>query len=101
MTRLRHLLPRPMRLAASAYFARRCSARLERDLAAMAARPEPIVAGPWLGEVGFELLYWVPFLRWVAERFHVQPERLMIVSRGGTASWYRPFAARYSDVFDH
>jgi hypothetical protein len=99
MTQLRHLVPRPVRLAASAYFARRCSTQLQRDLAAMAARPAPIVAGPWLGEVGFELLYWVPFLRWVAERFNVQPERLMIVSRGGTASWYRPFASRYSDVF--
>ena len=55
---------------------------------------DTIVAGPWLGEVGFELLYWVPFLRWFAERFHVAPERLLVVSRGGTASWYRPFAGR-------
>ena len=36
--------------------------------AGMVAGGEPIVAGPWLGEVGFELLYWVPFLRWFAER---------------------------------
>jgi len=100
MTTWQHLVPRPVRLAASAYLARRCSTWLQRDLAAMAARPAPIVAGPWLGEVGFELLYWVPFLRWVAERFNVHPERFMVVSRGGTASWYRPFAARYSDVFD-
>lgn len=99
MTALRHWIPRPARLAASAYLARRCSAGLQRDLEAMAARPVPIVAGPWLGEVGFELLYWVPFLRWMAERFNVDPERLMVVSRGGTSSWYRPFAARYSDVF--
>ena len=34
----------------------------------MARSGEPIVAGPWLGEVGFELLYWVPFLAWFAER---------------------------------
>jgi hypothetical protein len=93
-------VPRQVRLAASAFLARRCSAQLEHDLAEMAARPGPIVAGPWLGEVGFELLYWVPFLRWVAGRFDVKPERLMIVSRGGTASWYRPFAALYSDVFE-
>ena len=89
-----------MRLAASAYLARRHSARLRHDLAAMAARRTPIVAGPWLGEVGFELLYWVPFLRWFAERFNVPPERLIVVSRGGTSSWYRPFASRYYDVFD-
>ena len=30
------------------------------------ARSEPILVGPWLGEVGFELLYWIPFLRWFA-----------------------------------
>ena len=48
----------------------------------------------------FRSLYWVPFLRWFAERFQVGPERLIVVSRGGTSSWYRPFAARYFDVFD-
>jgi hypothetical protein len=25
----------------------------------------------------------------------------LIVSRGGTASWYRPFAASYRDIFDY
>lgn len=66
----------------------------------MVARPAPIVAGPWLGEVGFELLYWVPFLRWCAQQLDVDPDRFVVMSRGGTASWYRPFAARYVDVFD-
>lgn len=93
-------MPRPLRLAASALLARRCSAQLGRDLASMAARPAPIVAGPWLGEVGFELLYWVPFVRWCVERVRLDPERLIVMSRGGTASWYRPFATRYVDVFD-
>jgi hypothetical protein len=59
------------------------------------------VAGPWLGEVGFELLYWVPFLAWFAERFSVAPSRLMVLSRGGTRSWYAPFAAEYCDVLDY
>ncbi len=75
------------------------SARFARDFEAMVARPDPIIAGPWLGEVGFELLYWVPFLAWCAERFDVPPERWIIISRGGTASWYRSFASRYADVF--
>lgn len=66
----------------------------------MVAAPHPIVAGPWLGEVGFELLYWVPFLAWCAERFGVAPERWIVISRGGTASWYRGFASRYADVFE-
>ena len=73
---------------------------VQDDLAAMVARGAPIVAGPWVGEVGFELLYWVPFLRWCAERLDVDPDRFIVMSRGGTASWYRPFASRYVDVFD-
>lgn len=100
MKALRHLAPRPLRRAASAWLARRRSAALQQDLAAMVARGAPVVAGPWLGEVGFELLYWVPFLRWCAERLDIDPDRFVVMSRGGTASWYRPFAARYVDVFD-
>jgi hypothetical protein len=100
MTSWRYVVPRRMRRAASAFLARRTSERLRRELAAMAKRGAPIVAGPWLGEVGFELLYWVPFLRWCADRLMVDPERFMVVSRGGTENWYRPFASRYADVFD-
>ena len=78
------------------------AARLERDLAALAAgrRHHRRRARGW-ARSGFELLYWVPFLRWFAERFHVAPERLLVVSRGGTAAWYRPFAAGYRETFDY
>ena len=59
----------------------------------------PVVAGPWTGEVGFELLYWAPFVRWVAATYQVPREQLVILSRGGTASWYGEISARYADVF--
>ena len=98
---LKQLVPRAVRHGISAQVARVHAARLERGLAAIAAGGNTIVAGPWLGEVGFELLYWVPFLRWFAARFHVAPERLLVVSRGGTASWYRPFASGYRETFDY
>jgi len=97
---LTRLIPRPARLLASRWLAGRTSAQFARDFEAIVARPDPIVAGPWLGEVGFELLYWVPFLAWCAEHFDVPPERWIIISRGGTASWYRTFASRYADVFE-
>src|SRR5262245_44098029 len=100
MSSWRHVVPRPMRRAASAFLARRRSERLRRELAAMAKRGVPIVAGPWLGEVGFELLYWIPFLRWCAEQLKVDPGWFIVMSRGGTDAWYRPFAARYAEVFD-
>jgi hypothetical protein len=60
----------------------------------------PVVVGPWLSEVGFEVLYWVPFLRWLRDRFDIDPGRLHVVSRGGTASWYDGIADHYADVFD-
>lgn len=62
---------------------------------------EPLIAGPWLGEVGFELLYWIPFLTWAQSRWPELRDRLVIVSRGGTQSWYRHLTTRYIDVFDH
>jgi hypothetical protein len=98
---LRRLVPRPIRRGVSVQLAEMQAQRLERDLRGLVAQRETIVAGPWLGEVGFELLYWVPFLRWFAERFRLPPDRLLVVSRGGTASWYRPFASGYREIFDH
>jgi hypothetical protein len=98
---LRRLVPFAVRRAVSARLAELESDRVERDLAALAAGDRPIVAGPWLGEVGFELLYWVPFLAWFTERFAVDSARLLVVSRGGTSSWYAPFAGHYRDVLDY
>jgi hypothetical protein len=74
---------------------------VERELAACIARPGPLVAGPWLAEVGYEVLYWVPFLRWVTDRFRVPRERLTVVSRGGCQHWYADVASGYVDLFDH
>jgi len=101
MQTLRRVVPKSVRRGASVHLARMRSARLRRHLAALAADSRPIVAGPWLGEVGFELLYWVPFLRWFAEEFEIAPGRLVVVSRGGTWAWYAPFSSRYREVFDY
>jgi hypothetical protein len=58
-----------------------------------------VVAGPWTGEVGFELLYWIPFLGWLAEQ-GLDGRRLTVVSRGGAASWYAHLTTRYVDILD-
>jgi hypothetical protein len=73
---------------------------VEQQLRALADSGRPILAGPWLGEVGFELLYWVPFLAWVAEHFGIGPERITVMSRGGSSAWYGGFASGYHDAFD-
>ncbi len=59
----------------------------------------PIVAGPWLTETGFELLYWIPFLTWARAYGNFDPERLIIISRGGAAPWYRRLTTKYADAF--
>jgi len=97
---IRHLVPPAIRHAVARLAADRRASRIEQELEALARDARPIVAGPFLGEVGFELLYWVPFLAWCAERFQVDPERLIVISRGGTAAWYAGFANRYADAFD-
>lgn len=75
--------------------------QVERDLEDALAGDAPIVAGPWLSEVGYEVLYWAPFLRWVAAAYRIPSSRFIVMSRGGTASWYRDIASRYVEVFDH
>lgn len=60
----------------------------------------PILVGPWTTEIGFELLYWIPFLRYFARRREVQASRLIAISRGGVASWYKGVCDSYLDLFD-
>jgi hypothetical protein len=73
---------------------------VEHEIARSVTGRAPLVAGPWLGEVGYEALYWLPFLRWVQDRYRLSPDRLTIVSRGGVEQWYDGLAARYVDLFD-
>lgn len=45
----------------------------------------PVLAGPWRGEVGFEFLYWEPFL----SNLDIPKERLIPITRGGSSVLYR------------
>lgn len=47
----------------------------------------PILVGPWRGEVGFEVLYWIPWLEKL-KAHGIDPARLIPISRGGAAVWY-------------
>lgn len=72
--------------------------RLNDRLERIAASQRPIVVGPWTGEVGYEVLYWAPFVRWFAQEYDVDPGRFHVISRGGPVSWYGEAAAHYTDV---
>ena len=71
-----------------------------RTLRAVASGSAPILVGPWLSEVGYETLYWVPFVRWFARQYDVDPARLIAISRGGVSAWYGGIASRYVEQFD-
>ena len=71
-------------------------ARLRR----IASGHAPIIVGPWISEVGYEALYWVPFLRWFRDHYAISPDRIVAVSRGGVDWWYAGIASRYVDVLD-
>jgi hypothetical protein len=73
---------------------------IEREIEAIVTRERLLVAGPWLSEVGFETLYWVPFLHWLKVAFKVDPARVIAVSRGGVGSWYQGVAGRYVEIWD-
>jgi hypothetical protein len=74
--------------------------RVERDIARVVSGSAPIVVGPWLSEVGYEVLYWVPFVRWVQSQFHIPRERLIVVTRGGAAAWYSDITTNAVELFD-
>ncbi|MGE0592541.1 MAG: hypothetical protein AB7G23_10070 [Vicinamibacterales bacterium] len=70
-----------------------------RELVTMLGRSgKPIIVGPWLSETGFELLYWIPFLAWAKAYGHLDPEQIVIVSRGGAAPWYSHISTQYEDI---
>lgn len=51
-------------------------------------RDTPILCGPWRSEVGFEILYWLPFLHGFLKTYGIDPARMVAIGRGGSAGWY-------------
>ena len=75
-------------------------AKETRELVTVLGRSgKPIILGPWLSETGFELLYWIPFLAWAKAYGNFDPDRLVVVSRGGAAPWYRHITPHYEEIF--
>ncbi len=74
----------------------------EREIRRLAESTDKrIVIGPWLGDVGLEVLYWIPFLSWATSARGFDESQLIVVSRGGVAPWYRAITDNYVDVLDH
>lgn len=73
---------------------------MRKEVDQAVAGDRPLIVGPWLSEVGYEALYWVPFLRRELKRRKVDPERVVVITRGGAGYWYRDFAAHFLDIHD-
>ena len=74
---------------------------LEQEIKRLTDAGDPIVVGPWLSEVGYEALYWVPFVRWFQSTYRIKAEQLLVVSRGGAGAWYADITPNRFEVFDH
>lgn len=59
-----------------------------------------MVVGPWISEVGFEVLYWLPLLTGLVEQGRLMPERAVSISRGGAGVWYRDVCTEHLEIFD-
>jgi hypothetical protein len=104
-TRLRH---RSTKIGASfvpRFFRKRYALRRRKaaggKLEQIASSDLPVIAGPWTGGVGMELLYWIPMLGWLTTKGGVDPSRVVAVSRGGAEPWYSKVAGQYVDLLDH
>jgi hypothetical protein len=58
----------------------------------------PVVAGPWTGDEIGELLYWIPFLRWLQGVDAGVKERLFVIRRSAGAAWYDGIGAGQVDL---
>jgi hypothetical protein len=73
---------------------------LDQEIERIADDGALIVVGPWLSEVGFETLYWVPFVRWFQSTYRVKSDRLMVLTRGGANAWYSDITSNHVEIFD-
>ena len=54
----------------------------------LATSDKPIVLGPWRSELGFEQLYWLPFLNWALKTYKINTDRCIALTRGGLGALY-------------
>ena len=65
----------------------------------LSADTRPIILGPFRSELGFEVSYWIPMLRWLATKVPKFDQRACVVTRGGLAPLYQHVAARGYDLY--
>lgn len=59
----------------------------------------PIIVGPFYSELGFEAIYWTPFVAWLKAKVKDFEARAVIVTRGGAGALYASVAKQGIDLF--
>jgi hypothetical protein len=59
-----------------------------------------VIAAPWLGSETAELLYWIPFLRWIQTATFGLRDRLVVVARESSLPWYAGIGAQQFSAAD-
>src|SRR3989338_6632032 len=93
----------PNALIRSLYFAKQQTRYLSNYLywKKLLGNTDVVFLGPWLGEVGPELQYWIPFIQNLIKRDLFKKQKIIVVSRGGVEAWYANITSNYIDLFDH
>ncbi len=72
---------------------------VEKFITELSADTLPVIIGPWRSELGFEVLYFLPFLRWLGSKIKDFDKRAVIITRGGLAPLYAKVAERSVDLY--
>jgi hypothetical protein len=74
-------------------------AYLQQQLQVWNKDRHPIICGPFTSELGFEAIYWTPFLAWIKSKVAEFDQRAIILTRGGAGAFYSTIAAQGIDVY--
>ncbi|HEV2590312.1 MAG TPA: hypothetical protein VGU02_00335 [Gaiellaceae bacterium] len=72
--------------------------QLELELRRVRRASGRIVVGPWVGDTAEELLYWIPYVRRLADRLELDRSKLVAVSHGSVAPWYADICGDYVEL---
>lgn len=59
-----------------------------------------IIIGPWLAEVGYEVLYWSPFINYLIQNKIIVPEKSIVLTRGSAHVWYPKEIKKRIEMFE-
>ena len=59
-----------------------------------------IIIGPWLAEVGYEVLYWSPFISYLIQENVIDPNQAIILTRGSAYVWYPEELKTRVEIFE-